>query len=62
VDCREVMAKATPLFNDIQQLLLLMRHPEWSSEDIARSRKTIKNIIKVHKDICTTLHIISSKL
>ena len=62
VDCREVMAKAAPLFNDIKQLLLLVRHPEWSSEDIARSRMTIENVIKVHKDICTTLDIISSKL
>ncbi len=62
VDCREVMAKAAPLFNDIKQLLLLVRHPEWSSEDIARSRMTIENVIKVHKDMCTTLDIISSKL
>jgi hypothetical protein len=62
VDCREVMAKAAPLFNDFQQLLLLVRHPEWSSEDITSSRMTIENVIKEHKDICTTLDIISSKL
>jgi hypothetical protein len=62
VDCREVMAKAASLFNDIQQLLLLARHPEWSSEDIAKSRRTIENVIKVHNNICTTLDTISSKL
>jgi hypothetical protein len=62
VDCREVTVKAAPIFNDIQQLLHLVRHPEWSSEDIAKSRRTIENVIKVHKDVCTTLDIISSKL
>jgi hypothetical protein len=31
-------------------------------ENISRSRVTIENVIKVHKDICTILDIISSKL
>ncbi len=56
------MAKAAPLFNDIQGLLLSLRLPEWSSDDIVSSERSIKNFIKLRQDICTTLDIISSKL
>ncbi len=38
-----------------------MRHPEWSSDDIVSSERSIKNFIKIHQDICTILDIISSK-
>jgi hypothetical protein len=60
VDCKEVMALASPLLEEIQQLLLSVPHSEWSDEDKGRSDIAIKRVIKAHQDVCPTLDLISS--
>ncbi len=45
VDCRGVMALASTLFEEINQLLLSVPHSEWSAEGTARSNMTIINVI-----------------
>jgi hypothetical protein len=54
---REVMVLASTLFEEINQLLLSVQHPEWSAEETARSNMAIINGIKVHRDICMTLDL-----
>ena len=55
VDCRELMYKSVPIFEEIEQLLLSIDHPQRCSSHTIRQR------CKVYCDTLITLDLISSK-
>ena len=56
VDCRELMYKSVPIFEEIEQLLLSIDHPQRCSSH------TILQRCKVYSDTLVTLDLISSKI
>jgi hypothetical protein len=56
VDCREVMGKASELFQGIVPILLEVQHDDRASAEV------IESVSKLHRDLCVTLDSISSKM
>ena len=56
VDCRELMYKAVMIFEEVEELLLSIDHPQRCSSHTIRQR------CKVYCDTLITLDLISSKI